>query len=121
MNINAEKKRLILQPDFIEQIHAILQMGVFRRSRGRYPENIFLEASSQAPIFQHNGYGFPRDLINHLRSATCKGLPTLNWTSTSIWIIQLSKGLHFQEKSDIDQVFFIDRNRWLSYVRPFQT
>ena len=44
------------------------------------------------------------DLINHQRFATCKELPTLNWTSTSTFIVQLSKGLHLQEKSGIDHV-----------------
>ena len=42
------------------------------------------------------------DLSNHQRSATCKGLRTLNWTYTSTFIVQLSKGLYVQEKSDID-------------------
>ena len=98
----------------MKPIHAILQMGFFRRSRGRYLEKFFWSRIAMERMFPI------WNLSNHQRSVTCKGFRALNWTYTSTFIVQLSKGLHFQGKSDIDQGFFIGGNRWSFYVRPFK-
>ena len=98
----------------IKPIHTILQMGVFWRSRARYLEKFFCSTMATERMFPM------WDLSNYQRSATCKGLRTLNWTCTSKVIIQLSKGLHFQEKSDIDQGFFIGRTGSHSMCGPLE-
>ena len=79
----------------VKQVHALLQMGVFWRSSGRYRKNVSGGKHSD-PHFQHNS-DFPTwNLIDRQRSATCMGfqlwirLVHLHWSATcmgfQLWI-----------------------------------
>ena len=89
----------------MKQLHAILQMGLFRRSRGCYLNKNVPRASSRTPIFQHNSYS---------------KFPTLNWASASTMIVQQCKGRYLPEKIRQRSRNFMFRSRRSPYVRPFK-